>query len=732
MSLLTELKRRNVFRVVAAYVVLSWLMLQIGDILFDALSLPDWSVKLLIALLALGFVPAFVFSWAYELTPDGLKKESDLDPDRPENIASGKKLNFITIGMIVLGITVVGIDRYVLERSGSSPQAPVAVTESDPGKATASEAAIATEDRSIAVLPFLNLSSDKEQEYFSDGLADTILHKLAQLPDLRVAARTSSFQFKGHNEDMRDIASQLGVATVLEGSVQRQGNRVRITVQLIKGSDGSHLWSQVFDDTLDDIFRVQDDIAHGVAEAMATTWQTDSQTVAGLGGTELVTAYEAYLKGTAAADRGTPEGANEALALLELAIELDPDYALAWVALSRAYLGPAILGTATWESTYVPMTQAAERAIELAPDLAAAHLALAEALQRQGVRPDRRRRAIEEALQLAPKDAAALAAMAGLKSRDGNLREALKLRERAALLSPLDTHLQSELAFQKLQLGLVDPAIASFRGLIEQDPGDLALRMEYIRLLELAGKQVEAARLYKQVLEQNPDLLRALFGSMFMRLKFGDPDVAEKFLRRVEVLAPNRALDDRAEFCMVTGDRECAVEYAKRYVKLIRASGTNDRADLYEGAYLIYFGEIERAVEILEPRVGDAIRDIAVEISGGIYLAMAYDRQGRADQRDRLLDNLEASIHKALANGLWPRLAGVELVQLAAVRGDAQLAADRLAVAIENGSTPTWNQLQYHDFYARVRTDAVFREQMARVKNRSDQMREQMIAEGIW
>jgi TolB-like protein/tetratricopeptide (TPR) repeat protein len=734
MSLLVELKRRNVFRVVAAYVVLSWLMLQVGDIIFDAMNLPDWSVRLLIAMLVLGFVPAVVFSWVYELTPEGVKRESEIDRTSSETGATGKKLNYITIGMIALGIAVVVIDRYVLEPTtpDSPQQQATTAPANDEGVAPVNEPAVSVDDRSIAVLPFLNLSSDQEQEYFSDGLADTILHKLAQLPDLRVAARTSSFKFKGHNEDMRDIASQLGVATVLEGSVQRQGNRVRITVQLIKGIDGSHLWSQVFDDTLDDIFRVQDDIARGVADAMASTWQGADKEGVEMGGTERVTAYEAYLKGTAAANRGTPDGASEALAQLELAVELDPDYALAWAALSRAYLGPAEMGTATWESTYIPMTRAAERAIELAPDLASAHLALADSLQRQGVRSQRRRDAIERAVELAPNDAAALSALAGLRGRDGALREALKLREKAALLSPLDTDLQVGLAFQKVALGLVDPAIASFQRLIENDPTDLGLRLEFARLLELAGKQMEAASLYKLVLDENPDLLRPLFGSSFLRLDYGDPEGADKFLRRVEVLSPNRALDDRAEFCMMTGDRECADEYASRYLELVRAAGTNDRADLYEGALLIYRGEFDRAVELLEPRVEDAIADMAADLDGGMYLALAYDRIGDTAHRDQLLDKIENALHEALANGLWPRLAGTELVQLAAIRGDAKLAADRLAVAVDNGATPTWPELQYHEFYARVRSNAAFQEQMARVKEQADQLRENLIAEGIW
>ena len=212
MSLFEELKHRNVIRVVAAYMVLSWLLLQVGDTLLGALDVPDWGLKLLVALLVLGFIPVLVFSWAYELTPEGFKKDSGVDPSGSVAHQTGRKLNVITIGMIVLAIGVLVADRLFVDR-GQAPAVSKSVNQS------VADQPPTVLDRSIAVLPFLNLSSDTEQEYFSDGLADALLHRLTQIKDLRVAARTSSFKFKGQNEDIRDIARQLGVATVLEGSV---------------------------------------------------------------------------------------------------------------------------------------------------------------------------------------------------------------------------------------------------------------------------------------------------------------------------------------------------------------------------------------------------------------------------------------------------------------------------------------------------------------------------------
>ena len=266
MSLFTELKRRNVFKVGIAYLIASWVLLQLTDVLIDLLGLPDIAGKFVVLLIVIGFIPALIIAWAFELTPEGIKKEKDVDRSESTAPRTGRKLNYIIIGTLVVALGYSIYDGRFSRRE---------VTEATPEPVTEEKQAVTagpvTDDASIAVIPFLNLSSDEEQAYFSDGLADTILHMLAQIPDLRVAARTSSFKFKGKNEDVREIAAMLGVAMVLAGSVQRQGNRGRITVQRIKGEDGSHLWSKVYDDTLDDIFRVQDQIAKGVADAMLST-----------------------------------------------------------------------------------------------------------------------------------------------------------------------------------------------------------------------------------------------------------------------------------------------------------------------------------------------------------------------------------------------------------------------------------------------------------------------------
>jgi TolB-like protein/tetratricopeptide (TPR) repeat protein len=567
LSFFTELKRRNVTRVGIAYLVLSWLMAQVAEMLLDTFGAPAWAFKTLLALFVIGFPFALFFAWAFELTPDGLKREKDIDHDQPMAKNSGRKLDFVIIALLVIAL---GYFIYQGRDQAPPPAEPgPAISLEEPAENVSEPVA---EDASIAVIPFLNLSSDKEQEYFSDGLADTILHMLAQIPELRVAARTSSFKFKGKNEDVREIAAMLGVAMVLEGSVQRQGEKVRITVQLIQGADGSHIWSRVYDDTLDDIFRVQDEIATGVTEAMLGTSaladsSPDAETgvdIKSLGGTKNVAAYDAFLKGQTALDEGTPEGVNKALVLLQLAVELDPEFARAWVELARASFANASIGNETWQTAQKKSLDAAERALALEPRMASTHVVYAQALTLSGLDTEKVRASILKANELEPNNALALAALASLRATQGKHREALLLTEKAILINPLDTDLNVELAFRRMGVGLVEESLSGISRIAAMQPNDLAVQRDLSTLHRMAGNRFEAIKLNQQLLENNPNVLRPLFTATFSHMSLNDVEAADEYLKRIELLSPKRAFDDRYYFCLRTGDRACAKESGAR------------------------------------------------------------------------------------------------------------------------------------------------------------------------
>jgi TolB-like protein len=251
-----EIKRRNVFKVAVVYIIAGWLTMQVVDVMFPALNIPDWFTSAIAALVIIGFPFALIFAWAFEMTPEGIKLEKDVD--RSESITSqtSKKLNGTIIAILAVALGFMLVDKFLLTDDASEATGEIAAVDIKP---------------SIAVLPFVNMSDDKDNEYFSDGLSEELLNLLAKIPALHVAGRTSSFQFKGTNEDLRLIGEKLNVANVLEGSVRQSGTKLRITAQLINADTGYHLWSETYDRELTDVFAIQDEIAANVVSALRLT-----------------------------------------------------------------------------------------------------------------------------------------------------------------------------------------------------------------------------------------------------------------------------------------------------------------------------------------------------------------------------------------------------------------------------------------------------------------------------
>ena len=329
MSLFEELKRRNVVRVGFAYVVIGWVIAQIAEFAFENFGAPDWVLKTIVVVLFLGLPVALFFAWAFELTPDGVKREKDVDRSQSITSSTGRKLDRFIIAALVLALAYfVWGSRPGDEPLDSVEPATVADT------ADVEQPVVAGPDpRSIAVLPFVNMSSNEEQEWFSDGLTEEILNSLARTPDLLVAARTSSFKFKGSAEDIPTIAASLGVAHILEGSVRSSGDQLRVTAQLIRASDGFHLWSQTYDRNPEAVIAIQEEIAIEIAIALETAM--DPQALAHMvsSGTSSVAAFNAYLQGMAygASTLSTGDiysflGARDNF---ERAVDLDPEFSMA-------------------------------------------------------------------------------------------------------------------------------------------------------------------------------------------------------------------------------------------------------------------------------------------------------------------------------------------------------------------------------------------------------------------
>lgn len=375
MSLFSELHRRNVVRVGIAYTVVSWLLLQVADVVMENIGAPDWVMQALLFLLLLGLLPALIFAWVFELTPEGIKRESDIADGVSVVHQTRRKLDTLIIATLVVAVAYLFWDGRLREQGvdaglASSSQSTAKGVESLTGMAAlrqqtedavrasqlAEEGANGSADAdgktSIAVLPFVNLSSDPEQEYFSDGISEELLNVLAQIPALRVAARTSSFQFKGDNRDIGEIAQLLKVGHVLEGSVRKAGTRLRITAQLIEAEGGFHLWSETYDRELEDVFAIQDDISKAIADALTAELALGEDASPGASkATANTAAYEAFLKGRALVNQRGNQSITAGVRELERAVRLDPNYAPA-----RAQLAIGITLLAASSGTYGDLT----------------------------------------------------------------------------------------------------------------------------------------------------------------------------------------------------------------------------------------------------------------------------------------------------------------------------------------------------------------------------------------
>jgi TolB-like protein len=339
MSFFDELKRRNVFRVGIAYLVSAWVLLQVVDLVLENIQAPDWVMQVFMLALAIGFPLAVFFAWAFEMTPDGLRKEKDVDRTKSITSKTGRKLDRSIIVILLVAVVYFAWDNF-------SPPTP----ESSPGPETDQQAVtIESAPKSIAVLPFADLSQAQDQEWFADGLAEEILNVLAKTPDLLVSSRTSSFRYKGSKLDIPDIANELGVAHILEGSVRSSGDRIRVTAQLIRAKDGFHVWSENYDRDIADMIEIQEDLALNIANALETTMDPAALASMINTGTRSVEAYEEYLRGQAAA-RESVASANDNLLFqesyqhFEEARAIDPDFAAAHLAAAgfwQTQLSPA-------------------------------------------------------------------------------------------------------------------------------------------------------------------------------------------------------------------------------------------------------------------------------------------------------------------------------------------------------------------------------------------------------
>jgi TolB-like protein/Tfp pilus assembly protein PilF len=433
MSLFNELKRRNVIRVAMAYVVASWLIIQVVETILPAFGYSDVAIRYIVIILAILFIPILVFSWAFEVTPEGLKREVDVVREHSITRFTGKKLDRIIMVLLALALGYFAFDKFVLD-----PVEDVQIAESAHQEGRSEAFTESFGDKSIAVLPFVNMSDDASNEYFSDGISEELLNLLSRIPELRVISRSSAFSFKGKDFDIPTIATQLNVAHILEGSVRKDGNRVRITAQLIEARSDNHLWSESYDRELSDIFAVQDEISAAITRALKERLGFKVETAPRVTAAAITEAHDAYLRGRYLVVQRTTATIEGAVREFEKAIALDPDYAHAHaeLAIAIALLTLDNYGDLALNEVISRATHHAERSMALDPKLAAAQAATGFLFHNQSEYEEALTH-YEQAIQLNPSYSIVYTWMGNVFNRLGLYEEEFSVKETALKLNPL-------------------------------------------------------------------------------------------------------------------------------------------------------------------------------------------------------------------------------------------------------------------------------------------------------
>ena len=446
-----ELKRRNVYKVAVAYAVIGWLLVQVATQVFPFFEIPNWTIRLVVLAIVIGFPIALVIAWAFELTPEGIKRTEDVDLAAGSSSKKRTWIYVVVIG-VAFSIGLFFVGRYT-------------------ARSTASTAPAELSAKSIAVLPFDNLSRDPDNAYFAEGVQDEVLTRLAKVADLKVISRTSTQRFKSAPSDLRDIAKRLGVTNILEGSVQKANDQVRVNVQLINALTDAHLWAETYDRKLIDIFSVESEIAKTIADTLQAKLTGSEKQMMAAQATNDTTAYELYHKGRSFWERRSGDNIPKAIAFYEQAIARDPNYALAYAGLADAYVLLPFYTGARQRDVFPKAKEAARKALRLDPNLAEAHTALGKILFFDEIDLMGSLREYQRAIELKPNDATAHHwfggdVLAGL----GRFEDAIAEGRRAVELDPLSPIINTDLGATLYLARRFDQANAQLRKTLEIDP----------------------------------------------------------------------------------------------------------------------------------------------------------------------------------------------------------------------------------------------------------------------
>jgi len=483
-NFIEELKRRNVIKVATAYAIAGWVIIQISDTVFPAFDFPVWTTQFVIIMVGIGFPLSLIFAWAFELTPEGIKKSKEVDITASVTSRTGKKLNGVIIAVLSVALFFVLVERIFFAKASIQNN---------------SDESASVELASIAVLPFVNMSDDQSNEFFSDGLSEELLNGLAKLEDVQVAGRTSSFQYKGTNPDLRDVGTELGVKHILEGSVRKAGNRLRITAQLIQADNGFHLWSETYDRefTAEDVFDIQEEITLKVVSELKVRLLPEEEAVLAERPTQDIEAYNAFLEATQKEITRQAEDIEYAITKYKEAVRIDPTFSLAYARMAYAYSLLHVNGNIPLEEAREEARRNIDQALTINGNEGKAYQAMASYYNNLEIDPERAENAAERAVELLPNDAMAINM---LQITYGDMEK---------------SELQDEMLLKAYNLDPLNPTIAG----------------NYSGHLVQYERHEEALEVINSILERNPDYSNALTrkSAILANIPYGQIDEAFKF-----------------------------------------------------------------------------------------------------------------------------------------------------------------------------------------------------------
>jgi len=549
-NFLAELKRRNVYKVAVAYIVAGWALSQGVAQVLPVFDVPNWTIRLIVVLIVIGLPVALVLAWVFEITPEGIKRTEMAD--RMPAAAQRKKHAWIYV--VILG-AIVSITLFFLGRYSAISGAP-----------RHGEAATGIPEKSIAVLPFDNLSRDPDNAYFAEGVQDEILTRLAKVADLKVISRTSTQHFKSVPENLPQIAKQLGVTNILEGSVQKVKDQVRVNVQLINALTDAHLWAEIYDRKLTDLFSVESDIAKTIADTLQAKLTGSEQTAMSKKPTENPAAYELYLKGRFFWNKRTGNDLKTAADYFQRAIDADPSYANAYAGLAQSYLLIPLFGAGMPRDFFPKASAAARRAIELDETSAEGHAALANLYGLDNFNPPASEKEFQRAIALDPNSATAHHWYSnGLLVSMGRFEEAIKEGKRAVELDPLSLIINADLGSTLMLSRRYDDAIAQLRSTLGLDPNFAYAHWNLGEALYLKGDSTGAISEYEKaaLLDNDPEI-QALLARVYAET--GKKEQALEILRKLSETAQHQFVRGYL-FALIyigLGDKTTAIQYLER------------------------------------------------------------------------------------------------------------------------------------------------------------------------